>query len=128
MQYCIYQRLILRLALGSLAPTTLRPQSQRLAYKKQVEAFKLTFSLTLTFFGALCLLMPTSNILLVRAADAIFLFSMLYFYSTVTLREHILLVNGSSIRLWWFFHHYLSIALTGILLVCINPILALSNN
>ena len=35
----------------------------------------------------------------------------------VTLREHILWVNGSLIRRWWIWHHYLSIALTAVLLI-----------
>lgn len=44
-------------------------------------------------------------------------FLVLYYYCTLTLREHILLVNGSNIRTWWLIHHYLSTGLAGVLLV-----------
>lgn len=35
----------------------------------------------------------------------------------MTVREHILVVNGSNIRPWWIIHHYLSIFLAGTLLI-----------
>lgn len=43
---------------------------------------------------------------------------MLYYYCTCVLREHILLVNGSRIRTWWIGHHYLSIIISGVMLIC----------
>lgn len=36
---------------------------------------------------------------------------LLYYYVTLALREHILIVNGSNINGWWVFHHYVSIIL-----------------
>ena len=36
---------------------------------------------------------------------------LLYYYVTLALREHILIVNGSNINSWWVYHHYLSIML-----------------
>lgn len=33
----------------------------------------------------------------------------LYYYTTLALRENILKVNGSHIKIWWILHHYLSI-------------------
>jgi hypothetical protein len=33
---------------------------------------------------------------------------MLYYYTTLSIRENILQVNGSNIKDWWIFHHYLS--------------------
>ncbi|KAJ3115396.1 hypothetical protein HDU96_000701 [Phlyctochytrium bullatum] len=111
-------KLILRLALGAHAPTTLRPLSHRLQYKKEVEMFKLTLTVLGLGLSALCLaLRPDSWPAVAAAADAAFLFTLIYYYSTVTLREHILVVNGSRIRFWWFLHHYLSIVLTGILII-----------
>ena len=44
-------------------------------------------------------------------------FLLLYAYSTITVREHILLVNGSNIRTWWIIHHLLCIFLSGTLLI-----------
>ncbi|KCV70343.1 hypothetical protein H696_02670 [Fonticula alba] len=52
-----------------------------------------------------------------RPAAPIFNFLVLYYYCTLSLRDHILLVNGSRIHSWWLIHHYLSALLSGILLV-----------
>ena len=38
----------------------------------------------------------------------------LWFYCTLTIRESILVANGSRIRGWWVSHHYISAFLTGI--------------
>lgn len=37
---------------------------------------------------------------------------MVYYYVTLALRENILLVNGSRIRRWWINHHYISAAMS----------------
>lgn len=37
---------------------------------------------------------------------------LLYYYVSLALRENILRVNGSNIRDWWIFHHYISIAIS----------------
>ena len=42
---------------------------------------------------------------------------LLYYYFTLSLRENILYANGSSMKSWWLYHHYVSIALTFILLL-----------
>jgi hypothetical protein len=47
-------------------------------------------------------------------------FLLLYLYSTMTIREHILLANGSHIRFWWIAHHYLLIGIGGTLLIWPN--------
>ena len=33
---------------------------------------------------------------------------LLYFYASLALRENILLVNGSNVRPWWIYHHYIA--------------------
>ena len=33
---------------------------------------------------------------------------LLYYYSSLALRENILLVNGSNVRPWWIYHHYIA--------------------
>ena len=33
---------------------------------------------------------------------------LLYFYTSLALRENILLVNGSNVRAWWIYHHYIA--------------------
>ena len=42
---------------------------------------------------------------------------LLYYYFTLSLRENILYANGSSMKSWWLYHHYVSIALTFFLLL-----------
>jgi len=40
-----------------------------------------------------------------------------WYYCTLTIRESILIVNGSRIKGWWRFHHFISVVAGGILLV-----------
>ena len=49
-----------------------------------------------------------------RLTDALHYFLILWFYCTLTIRESILVANGSRIRGWWVSHHYISAFLTGI--------------
>ena len=37
-----------------------------------------------------------------------FLVYMIYFYTAMACRESLLLLNGSNIRSWWIWHHYLA--------------------
>ncbi|KAI8924556.1 TMPIT-like protein [Entophlyctis helioformis] len=103
--------LILRLALGSCAPFALRPLKLRIAYKRDYELFKLGMTIASTVVIAACL--ATGS----RLLDAVYEFLMLYYYCTITLREHLLVVNGSRIRKWWLVHHYFSIILSGVVLI-----------
>ncbi|KAL5031822.1 hypothetical protein BDV3_000993 [Batrachochytrium dendrobatidis] len=104
--------LILRLALGPNAPVILRPLKRRLTYKKDYEIFKLYMTLASLVIVVTCLVTHGNRIL-----DAVYEFFILYYYCTLVLREHILVVNGSRIRRWWFGHHYLSIILSGVVLI-----------
>ncbi|TPX50678.1 hypothetical protein SeLEV6574_g00763 [Synchytrium endobioticum] len=98
--------IILRWALGSTGPFALRPLKLRLAYKQEYESFKLSMTIVSTIMAAINWFFLDN-----RVVDALHAFVLLYYYSTVTLRELILLVNGSRIRTWWLTHHVLSIAL-----------------
>ena len=44
---------------------------------------------------------------------------LLYYYFTLSLRENILYANGSSMKKWWLYHHYVSISIT--LLILLYP-------
>ncbi len=103
---------MLRLALGASGPFMLRPVKRRLEYKKEYEEFKLKMTLTATAAAFSSLFIYSS-----RLTDAMFAFLLLYYYCSVILREHILIVNGSRIRKWWLIHHYLSVITSGLLLV-----------
>ncbi|XP_045930426.1 ion channel TACAN-like isoform X2 [Micropterus dolomieu] len=48
--------------------------------------------------------------------DAIFNFLLVWYYCTLTIRESILIANGSRIKGWWVSHHYVSAFLSGVML------------
>ncbi|XP_032234000.1 transmembrane protein 120B-A isoform X2 [Nematostella vectensis] len=52
-----------------------------------------------------------------KITDSIFHGILVWYYSTLTLQEHILIANGSRIKGWWVLHHYFSILLSGLLLI-----------
>uniref|UniRef100_A0A3B4U339 Transmembrane protein 120Aa n=1 Tax=Seriola dumerili TaxID=41447 RepID=A0A3B4U339_SERDU len=51
-----------------------------------------------------------------KALDALFNFLLVWYYCTLTIRESILITNGSRIKGWWVFHHYVSTFLSGVML------------
>ena len=51
-----------------------------------------------------------------RVLDLIFVFLMVWYYCTLTIRESILRVNGSRIKGWWRAHHFISTVLSSVLL------------
>lgn len=53
---------------------------------------------------------------MVRILDLAFVFLMVWYYCTLTIRESILRVNGSRIKGWWRAHHFISTALSAVLL------------
>lgn len=92
---------MLRLSLGN-AGFVLR-RKEKIEYKKDYENFKLKMTIILLTLSCVNLLL-----LEYKWMDALHSFMLLYYYSSITMREHILHVNGSNIRLWWIIHHYLS--------------------
>ncbi|KAM6910995.1 transmembrane protein 120A-A isoform 2-T2 [Lycodopsis pacificus] len=50
------------------------------------------------------------------ALDALFNFLLVWYYCTLTIRESILISNGSRIKGWWVFHHYVSTFQSGVML------------
>lgn len=100
---------LLRLFIGSVP--LMMPPRRRLRYKQDYEAFKLRYTLIFIALSAVQLVVTWSWL------DAVASFFALYYYSTVLLREHILVVNGSNIRAWWIAHHYVCVGIGGILLI-----------
>ncbi|XP_028418927.1 transmembrane protein 120A-like isoform X1 [Dendronephthya gigantea] len=101
--------LFLRCCLGDI---DLSLYKRKLQYKNKYEKFKMIMTLISFFFSILNLLVFNH-----RFTDALFHAVLLWYYSSLTLQEHILLVNGSRIKNWWILHHYLSILLSGFLLI-----------
>lgn len=100
---------MLRLSLGSA--NFCLPEAQKIRYKTEYEAFKLHCTVYNFIFSLVNLYLFSFFL------DLLQYFFLLYFYCSMTVREHILQVNGSRIRAWWFIHHYLSILLTGTVLI-----------
>lgn len=90
------------------------PDAHRVSYKVEYEKTKSICVLIYIFLAVLQLLVSHPFM------DALASFFMLYNYSTMTIREHILVVNGSNIRPWWILHHYVSIAMAGTMLIWPN--------
>ncbi|XP_028685842.1 transmembrane protein 120B isoform X7 [Macaca fascicularis] len=52
--------------------------------------------------------------------DEVFNFLLVWYYCTLTIRESILISNGSRIKGWWVSHHYVSTFLSGVMLTWPN--------
>uniref|UniRef100_A0A667WTU9 Transmembrane protein 120Aa n=1 Tax=Myripristis murdjan TaxID=586833 RepID=A0A667WTU9_9TELE len=81
------------------------------AYKDEYEKFKLVLTVILFLFSFTCRFLFSY-----RALDALFNFLLVWYYCTLTIRESILISNGSRIKGWWVFHHYVSTFLSGVML------------
>ncbi|XP_055087386.1 transmembrane protein 120B [Periophthalmus magnuspinnatus] len=102
--------LYLNLVLGNVNVTLLSNQA-KFAYKDEYEKFKLYLTIILLFGAITCLFF-----LNYRVTDEIFNFLLVWYYCTLTIRESILMSNGSRIKGWWVSHHYVSTFLSGVML------------
>ncbi|XP_007564217.1 transmembrane protein 120A [Poecilia formosa] len=109
--------LYLSLVLGNVNVTLLSKQS-KFAYKDEYEKFKLCLTVILLLLSFVCLFFVSYRFL-----DAIFNFLLVWFYGTLTIRESVLITNGSRIKGWWVFHHYISAFLSGVMLTWPDGIL-----
>ncbi|XP_056139814.1 ion channel TACAN-like [Lampris incognitus] len=102
--------LYLSLVLGNVNVTLLSKQS-KFSYKDEYEKFKLCLTVILLMCSFICYFFMSY-----RIVDAILNFLLVWYYCTLTLRESILITNGSRIKGWWVFHHYVSAFLSGVML------------
>uniref|UniRef100_A0A3Q4GB46 Transmembrane protein 120B n=1 Tax=Neolamprologus brichardi TaxID=32507 RepID=A0A3Q4GB46_NEOBR len=102
--------LYLNLVLGNVNVTLLSNQA-KFAYKDEYEKFKLYMTIILMFGAITCLFFLNC-----RVTDEIFNFLLVWYYCTLTIRESILINNGSRIKGWWVSHHYVSTFLSGVML------------
>uniref|UniRef100_A0AAQ5ZP66 Transmembrane protein 120A n=1 Tax=Amphiprion ocellaris TaxID=80972 RepID=A0AAQ5ZP66_AMPOC len=102
--------LYLSLVLGNVNVTLLNKQA-KFAYKDEYEKFKLYLTVVLMLFSFICYFFVSYRFL-----DAILNFLLVFYYCTLTIRESILITNGSRIKGWWVFHHYISAFLSGVML------------
>ncbi|KAK1786239.1 hypothetical protein P4O66_017588 [Electrophorus voltai] len=81
------------------------------AYKDEYEKFKLCVTVILLLLAFTCRFFVTY-----RFVDALMNFLLVWYYCTLTVRESILINNGSRIKGWWVAHHYISAFLSGVIL------------
>jgi len=86
-------------------------RNEKYQYKEQYEQFKLIVNL---LGGVLAIASYFFNILIL---DKLGMFLIVWYYCTLTIRESILIVNGSRIKGWWRVHHFVSVVAGGVLLV-----------
>uniref|UniRef100_A0AAA9SBD7 Transmembrane protein 120B n=1 Tax=Bos taurus TaxID=9913 RepID=A0AAA9SBD7_BOVIN len=58
-----------------------------------------------------------------KVTDEVFNFLLVWYYCTLTIRESILISNGSRIKGWWVSHHYVSTFLSGVMLTWPNGLI-----
>ncbi|XP_058803294.1 transmembrane protein 120 homolog [Phymastichus coffea] len=103
----------LSIILGSVNVSILN-KNDKFKYKDEYEKFKLVLSVIGFVLSVINLI---TNI---RTLELSFMFLLVWYYCTLTIRESILKVNGSKIKGWWRFHHFLSTVVAGVLLVWPN--------
>nr|XP_011761327.1 transmembrane protein 120B isoform X2 [Macaca nemestrina] len=106
--------LYLNLVLGNVNVTLLSNQA-KFAYKDEYEKFKLYLTIILLLGAVAC-----RFVLHYRVTDEVFNFLLVWYYCTLTIRESILISNGSRIKGWWVSHHYVSTFLSGVMLTWPN--------
>lgn len=86
-------------------------RAEKVRYKDDYEKFKLILNI-------IGLSMALLNLLInYRALELAFMFLLVWYYCTLTIRESILKVNGSRIKGWWRMHHFISTVCAGVLLI-----------
>ncbi|XP_054155550.1 ion channel TACAN-like [Oppia nitens] len=102
--------LYLNIVLGNIN-STLLDSEQRFKYKEQYEMFKLVVTCVILVVSAMDLIFQS------RVCDAILHFLLVWYHCTLTIRESILVVNGSRIKGWWRTLHFLTTILAGVMVV-----------
>ncbi|CAD7090967.1 unnamed protein product [Hermetia illucens] len=100
----------LQIILGDVNVSILN-RRDKVRYKDDYEKFKL-------ILNVIGLVMAFLNLLFnFRALELAFMFLVVWYYCTLTIRESILKVNGSRIKGWWRAHHFISTVCAAVLLV-----------
>lgn len=120
----------LQIILGDVNVSILN-RNDKVRYKDDYEKFKLILNvigLIMAFFNLIFnyrwvalsgtpMSCAHSQLMLPRALELAFIFLLVWYYCTLTIRESILKVNGSRIKGWWRAHHFISTVAAGVLLV-----------
>ncbi len=129
--------LYLNIVLGGIN-TSLIDSEQRFKYKEQYERFKLVVTCFILVVSLMDLIFQSRsalyyiwvyvilNIIIIelnRVCDALLHFLLVWYHCTLTIRESILVVNGSRIKGWWRTLHFLTTINAGVMVVWYELIL-----
>ncbi|VEL21564.1 unnamed protein product, partial [Protopolystoma xenopodis] len=103
--------LYLKIVLGHVN-VSLTNKQDRYLYKHDYERFKIIISAISATLSFLLYFFIHS-----RVMDTAFHFLLVWYYCTLTIREQILIVNGSRIKGWWVTAHFISTAAYAIMLI-----------
>lgn len=105
----------LKIILGNVNVSILN-KNDKFRYKDEYEKFKLVLSVIGFMLSVLNLLVHS------RSLELSFMFLLVWYYCTLTIRESILKVNGSRIKGWWRMHHFISTVCSAVLLIWPNSV------
>jgi len=100
----------LKTILGSVN-VSLLSKKDKFSYKDNYENFKATITFIIMILTFSLMIGPPYKVL-----DGIQQALLVWYYATVSIREHILQMNGSRIKGWWIAHHFISTVASGVLL------------
>ncbi|GJQ13935.1 hypothetical protein GpartN1_g5726.t1 [Galdieria partita] len=83
-----------------------RRKQQRIAFKTQYELYKKRLGPFFVWMTFLCFLFERN-----RWLHMLLQLFLAYYYASLAIRENILRANGSNIKSWWIWHHYLSMGI-----------------
>lgn len=106
-------RFTLKLILGDIDVSFLNKEN-KLKYKEDYENFKLICNGIAIILATILIYVPF------RPLELFFIGFLIWYYCTISIRESILIVNGSRIKGWWRVHHLLSITSSGLFLIWPN--------
>lgn len=102
--------LYLKVILGNVS-VNLMNKDDRFKYKEEYEHFKFIVTIIILILSFLDIIVSY------RALDSILHFLQVWYYCTLTIRESILVVNGSRMKGWWRINHFITTVQAGVLIV-----------
>ncbi|VUZ46264.1 unnamed protein product [Hymenolepis diminuta] len=103
--------LYLRIILGPV-DVSFNNKQDKFEYKNNYENFKITVSAIISLFALFLYFFNSISLL-----DSIFHLLIVWYYCTLTIRERILMQNGSRIKGWWATYHFILTVEAAVMLI-----------
>ncbi|VDM33313.1 unnamed protein product [Hydatigera taeniaeformis] len=103
--------LYLRIILGTV-DVSFTSKQDKFEYKNNYENFKITVSAIISIYALFLYFFNQYSIL-----DSIIHLLIVWYYCTLTIRERILMQNGSRIKGWWAMYHFILTAEAAVMLI-----------